>query len=54
MLFRSVQDVGENNVQDSTYGPWIVVKCKMNGAKTKNSIMGPQSHRYVGNVQWTK
>ena len=30
------------------------MKCKMNGAKTKNSIMGPQSHRYVGNVQWTK
>ena len=49
-----VQDVGENNVQDSTYGPWIVVKRKVNGAKNKNSIMGPQSHCYVGNVQWTK
>ena len=36
-----VQDNGENNVQDSTYGPWIMVKCKVNGAKNKNSIMGP-------------
>ena len=49
-----VQDVGENYVQDSTYGPWIVVQRKVNGAKNKNPIMGPQAHRYVGNVQWTK
>ena len=49
-----VQDVGENNVQDSMYGPWIVVQRKVNGAKNKNSMMGPQAHRYVGNVQWTK
>ena len=30
------------------------MKRKVNGAKNKNSIMGPQSHCYVGNVQWTK
>nr|POE81379.1 hypothetical protein CFP56_15903 [Quercus suber] len=30
----------------------IMVKRKVNGAKNKNSNMGPQPRRYVGNAQW--
>ncbi|KAK7828393.1 hypothetical protein CFP56_030313 [Quercus suber] len=44
----------EDNVQDSTYGPWIVVKHKLNGAKNKSSNMGPQARHYAGNVQWSR
>jgi len=40
----NIQDNLEDNVHDSTYGPWIVVKHKVNGAKNKSSNMGPQPH----------
>nr|POF20891.1 uncharacterized protein CFP56_37509 [Quercus suber] len=54
ILHVNVQGNVEDNVQDSMYGPWIVVKRKVNGAKNKSSNMGPQARHYAGNVQWSK
>nr|POF21439.1 hypothetical protein CFP56_18482 [Quercus suber] len=36
------------------YGPWIVVKRKVNGAKSQRSNEGPQLRRNIGNVQWPR
>ena len=33
IVLDNVQGNVEENVHDSTYGPWIVVKHKVNGAK---------------------
>ena len=51
-----VPDNGQGNVEehvhDITYGPWIVVKRKVNGAKNQRSSVGPQPYRNVEGVQW--
>ncbi|KAL0002934.1 hypothetical protein SO802_016715 [Lithocarpus litseifolius] len=50
----NVQGNVEEHVPDSTYGPWIVVKRKMNGTKSQKKSTGPQSRRNAGSAQWAR
>ena len=50
----NAQGSDEEHVHDSTYGPWIVVKRRVNGAKNQRSNVGPQPRRNYGSVQWPR
>ena len=46
----NIQGNVEEHVHDSTYGLWIVVQRRVNGAKKQRSNVGPQPRRNVGSV----
>ena len=50
----NVQGNVEEHVHGNTYGPWIVVKRMVNGAKNQRSNVGPQPRHNVGSIQWPR
>ena len=50
----NVQGSDEEHVHDNTYGPWIVVKRRVNAAKNQRANVGPQPRRNFENAQWQR